>query len=91
MPQTVGEPPKVRPLKESEIKKWKARRELVKMLTAQIDALQVSMDGPVGTNSRVRGHNVSQYNTDEPGICIFHLPGHTKSCANGSQLSLCGD
>jgi hypothetical protein len=31
MPQTVGEPPKVRPLKESEIKKWKARRELVKL------------------------------------------------------------
>ena len=52
--------------------------------------LQVSMDGPVGVNSRVRGHNESQYNTDEPGICIFHLPGHANSCANANNLSLCG-
>ena len=49
------------------------------------------MDGPVGVNSRVRGHNESQYHTDEPGICIFHLPGHTNSCANANHLSLCGN
>ncbi len=29
MPQTIGDPPKVRPIRPGEIKKWKARRQLV--------------------------------------------------------------
>ena len=63
-------------------------------MAAQADALAATMDGPVGVNSQLRGHNTSQYDTWEPGIAVYHRPGHTGSeqnCCEGNQLALCGD
>jgi hypothetical protein len=62
-------------------------------LAAQADALSATMDGPVGVNSDLRGHNTSQYDTWEPGIGIYHRPGRGESgqsCCGGDQLALCG-
>jgi hypothetical protein len=71
------------------------RAILSEALTAQADALQATMDGPVGTNSRVAGHHTSQYDTWEPGIAIYHRPYHggnaSKACCGAHQLALCGE
>eukprot|EP01048_Picozoa_sp_COSAG05_P009882 COSAG05_NODE_838_length_7045_cov_19.123956_2_plen_116_part_00 len=37
------------------------RKSIVLMLAAQADALEMTMDGPIGVNSGVAGHNISQY------------------------------
>ena len=59
-----------------------------------MDALGVTMDGPVGVNAQVQGHNVSQYDVSEPGIAIYHRPGHggsaSANCCGPEQLALCG-
>ena len=62
-------------------------------LAAQADALAATMDGPVGVNSALRGHNTSQYDTWEPGVGVYHRPGRgesRQSCCGGTQLALCG-
>ena len=51
-----------------------ARQSVVLMLAAQADALEATMDGPVGVNSGVVGHNVAQYDSFEPGIAVYHRP-----------------
>lgn len=73
------------------------RRQMVRLLEAQLDALATSMDGPVGVNSNLLGHNISQYDTWEPGIAIFHRPNHgvlpnasTVACCEADALALCG-
>jgi hypothetical protein len=72
------------------------RVALVKTLEAQADALHATMDGALGTNAHVAGHNTSQYNTWEPGIAIFHRPGHgggasgAGTCCEAKGLALCG-
>lgn len=71
-----------------------AMDQAAKMLAAQLDALEACMDGPIGVNSRLSGHNVSQYDTWEPGVAIFHRPYHGgengSQCCGPDALALCG-
>jgi hypothetical protein len=71
-----------------------SHRIVAEALAAQVDALNAVMDGPVGVNTGLAGHTAQQYNTWEPGVCIFHLPKHggpnKTQCADGDHLSLCG-
>jgi len=62
--------------------------QMVKLLEAQLDALATTMDGPVGVNREVAGHNQSQYSTWEPGIAIFHRPDRG-TASNGSVVGKC--